>query len=276
MTPDLSVALTVYDDYDGAFFTLQSIRMHHSAFNFKIIVVDQNPESEYGKLLKSFVENIGGKYLPQTDLSGPSHGRNLCMETADTPWVLMMDCHVLLTPDALNHLRIAIETQTVLSSDLIHGPLLYDRLDDMASHWKPGWNEDCYGTWAFDVRASHEHGQPFEIPMSGVGLMVVNKDYWPTYNADFRGFGAEEWYLHRKYMLQGGRVMCIPGFRWMHRFGRMPHIKYNLNLENKLYNTFLGNIELGDIAQMETDKTYWLDRNERVTNKVLKELGQLP
>ena len=271
--PQLTVGLTVYDDYDGAFFTLNSLRLNQTTYDLQIIVVDQNPSSSYGKLLKEFVLRIGGKYVPQTNLTGPSHGRNLCVEHAETAWVLLMDSHILLTPDALNHLSIAIETGQVLPTDLIHGPLIYDDLSTLSSHWNPVWSNDAFGQWTMDERARHPFAPPFEIPMSGVCLMVFHQEHWPTYNKGFKGFGAEEWYIHRKYRKQGGRVLCVPGLRWLHRFGRMPHCNYTLTIENKIFNTLLGDLELDDQEQYVTDIQHWREFNPAATERAVTMLN---
>ena len=43
---------------------------------------------------------------------------------------------------------------------------------------------------------------------------------WPGFPAAFRGFGGEEAYIHEKFRRAGGRRLCLPWLRWMHRFGR--------------------------------------------------------
>ena len=54
MTP-LTVSMATYDDYDGCFFSIQSIRMHQDLpENTEFLVLDNNPESAHGKQLKHF------------------------------------------------------------------------------------------------------------------------------------------------------------------------------------------------------------------------------
>ena len=47
----LTIGLTVYDDYDGAYFTLQSLRMHHKevADRLEFVIINNNPNSKQGK-----------------------------------------------------------------------------------------------------------------------------------------------------------------------------------------------------------------------------------
>lgn len=248
---DITVGITTHNDYDGVFFTIQALRMYHGLTKF--IVIDQCPSSEYGKLTRRFVEKeVGGEYVPYPFQLGPSHGRNEIMRRA-SGWVLMVDGHVLLEDGAIGIAQNC--PRWIAPTDLIQGPLLYDSLDAYATHWTPGWNQECFGTWATDERLHHE--RPFEIPMQGVGLMLVHTDHWPGYNKDFRGFGGEEWYIHRKYRKQGGRTLCLPGLRWNHRFGRQPHHTYPLTRVDKIYNHFLGDIELEDAPQFREDYAHW-------------------
>lgn len=276
MKPKLTVGLTTHDDYDGVFFTINSLRLHHSEIAMKFVVVDQNPTSQYGKLTKEFVERIGGVYLQQTDRLGPSHGRNLCAAEAEDGWILLLDSHVLLEPKALKDTFKWIHSGVLRKTDLLSGPLVYDDFKSLSSHWRPGWNDQCFGTWDLDRRACDPKAQPFEIEMNGVGLMFFHKENWPGYNVEFRGFGAEEWYIHRKYRKQGGRVMCVPCLRWLHRFGRMPHASYPLLMAHKIYNHLLGNLELGDIEQYHIDFNHWNEKfpaETRHAAELLKEIN---
>jgi hypothetical protein len=61
----------------------------------------------------------------------------------------------------------------------------------------------------------------------------------------FRGFGWEEGYIHEKIRRAGGRCLCLPWFRWTHRFGRPAGIGYPLTVEEKLRNYLIGHAELG-------------------------------
>jgi len=86
----------------------------------------------------------------------------------------------------------------------------------------------------------------FEIPAQGLGLFACRKDAWPGFNPNFRGFGGEEMYIHEKVRRNGGRVMCLPGLPWWHRYGKPEGIaKYPNNLFERARNYVLGRLELG-------------------------------
>ena len=53
----LTIGICNYDDYDGLFFTIQSIRMHHAEVldDIEFVFINNNPDSEQGKAIKSFI-----------------------------------------------------------------------------------------------------------------------------------------------------------------------------------------------------------------------------
>ena len=106
-----------------------------------------------------------------------------------------------------------------------------------------------WGIWATDPRGQDPEGEPFEIPMQGLGVFSSRKAAWPGFHPGFRGFGGEEGYIHEKFRQAGGRCLCLPWLRWMHRFSRPNGVQYPLTGEDKLRNYVLGHAELGlDLA----------------------------
>jgi hypothetical protein len=91
-----------------------------------------------------------------------------------------------------------------------------------------------WGIWATDRRGKDPEGDPFEIPMQGMGVFSCRKGAWPGFNPMFRGFGGEEGYIHEKFRQAGGRCLCLPWLRWTHRFGRPAGIGHSLTVEEKL------------------------------------------
>ena len=135
--------------------------------------------------------------------------------------------------------------------DLLHGPLLYDDLRSFSTHFAPEWRGGMYGTWATDPRGTDSEAEPFEIPMQGLGLFVCRRDAWPGFNPRLHGFGGEEGYMHEKVRRAGGRVLCLPFLRWVHRFGRSNGIQYRNVWEDRIRNYGLVHDELGwDLAPM--------------------------
>ena len=103
----LTIGICVYDDYDGAFFTLQSLRMYHYEVMDRVefVVINNNPASEHGKALKNIVDTITEPktYLEYTKYSSPFI-KGKIFDIAETEYVLVMDSHVLLEPGSLKKL----------------------------------------------------------------------------------------------------------------------------------------------------------------------------
>lgn len=88
------------------------------------------------------------------------------------------------------------------------------------THWLPERRGDMYGVWDTDARGANPAGEPFEIGMQGLGWFACRRATWPGLNPRLRGSGGEEGYLHEKIRRSGGRVVCHPALRWLHRFER--------------------------------------------------------
>lgn len=67
---------------------------------------------------------------------------------------------------------------------------------------------------------------------------------WLGFNENFKGFGGEEGYIHEKFRKNGGKAICLPNFKWTHRFNRPDGVKYRLVLEDRIWNYFVGWLEL--------------------------------
>lgn len=155
---------------------------------------------------------------------------------------IVMDCHVLLAPGAVKSL-LDHWAEDPESKDILSGPLLYDDLKNISTHFDPTWRGDMYGTWETNRQAYNE-GKAFEIPMMGLGAFACRREAWPGFNEHFVGFGAEEGYIHEKFRINGGRALCIPKFGWNHRFGRPNGVPYRLVLEDRIWNYIVGWMEL--------------------------------
>jgi hypothetical protein len=109
-----------------------------------------------------------------------------------------------------------------------------------------------YGTWSEDPRGGDLSEETFEIPMHGLGLFACRRTAWAGFNPEFRGFGGEEGYIHEKMRRCGGRILCLPFLRWVHRFERPLGLPYVNRWEDRIRNYFLGFMELGlDTEEME-------------------------
>lgn len=86
---------------------------------------------------------------------------------------------------------------------------------------------------------------PFEIPGQGLGLYACRKDAWPGFNPDTWGFGGEELYIHEKFRRAGGKAVCHPDVKWVHRFPRPETPTYPNTHWYKTRNYLLEYLELG-------------------------------
>lgn len=243
----LTIGMAVYDDYDGAFFTIQSLRMHHSSVMHRVefVVIDNNPDSPAGKALKRFCSNIRQpiQYIPCTSRTSTAI-RSMIFDAARTEYVMSIDCHVLLASGAIEQLLRYYDLE-LDNGNLLQGPLLYDDLQQISTHFDLVWRDNMWGTWGTDPRGLDITGAPFEIPAQGLGLFTCRKSSWPGFNEKFRGFGGEEGYIHEKFKAIGKTTMCLPFLRWNHRFDRPNGVPYSVTLEDRLHNYLVGFIELG-------------------------------
>lgn len=239
----LTIGMATYDDYDGVFFTIQSLRMYHemcNSENVEYIVLDNNPKGPHGEATKRFITNIG-TYVPKEDKSS-SFNKYEIVKHATGKYVLIIDCHVLLVQNAINSL-LDYYLDNKNCKDLVQGPLVYDDLKNISTHFDKNWRGDMYGTWGTDHN-QYKLGKPFEIPMQGMGLCSFEKKNWPGICEHFKGFGGEEGYIAEKFRRNGGKNICLPKLGWVHRFGRPSGVKYPLVLEDRIWNYFVGWLEI--------------------------------
>lgn len=273
----LTIGMATYDDYDGVYFSVQAIRLYHPeiADDLELLVIDNHPEGSCSKPLKTLDSHIPNyRYVPLADRSGTAVRDSIFAE-ANSEFVLCMDSHVFVVPGALAGLLgyFASNPETI---DLLQGPLLYDDLSSFATHFEPAWRGGMYGHWAKDERAADPEGQPFEIPMQGLGLFACRRAAWPGFNPRFRGFGGEEGYIHEKFRRRGGRVMCLPFLRWVHRFHRPNGLPYLNRWDDRIRNYMIGFRELGlpttPIREHFRD-LIGVDVTERILQDIAIELG---
>ena len=242
----MTIGLPVYDDYDGLFFTVQALRLFHpvgAADEF--VVIDNNPRGPCAEALQALGKWVPNyRYLPFDGVTGTAIVHEMIFREARHEHVLCMDCHVMLAPGALARLA-AYFAQNPHTRDMLTGPLIYDDLKSFSSHMEPCWSTGMYGVWSNDPRATDPDAPPFEIGFHGVGLFACRKNAWPGINPLLRGFGGEEFYLHEKFRRRGGRVLCLPFLRWIHRFGRPRGVPYRNIWEDRIWNYLLIADELG-------------------------------
>ena len=267
----LTIGIPTYDDYDGLYFTLQSIRMYHQdAINdIEFVIVDNNPIGKIGEenynLTKWVQEPC--KYIKLEENKGTAAAKNHIFEHAETPYVMCIDSHILIQPKSLKKLINYYEHGSD-DGNLLQGPLVYDDFKSVSTHFDLNWRGEMWGTWGTDNRGIDVNLPPFEIQAQGMGLFSCRKDSWLKFSPLFRGFGGEEGYIHEKYRKQGKKTICLPFLRWLHRFNRPNGIPYKLTLDDKVRNYYIGFAELGKDIEEVTE--HFKDKYEPSALETLK------
>jgi Taurine catabolism dioxygenase TauD, TfdA family len=251
----LCVGMATFDDYDGTWFTIESILMHHPevAGDLSLLILDNHPEGAAADALKGLESRVPHlRYVPFRGYRSTAV-RDLIFRESEADIVCCLDSHVLLMPGALAAI-IRYFDDYPESLDLLQGPLLgEDTKTVIGTHFDPRWSDGMYGMWGTDAGIENVAGEPFDVPMQGLGMFACRRDAWPGINSRFRGFGGEEGYLHEKFRQRGGRTLCHPELGWVHRFDRPGGPPYRLNWEDRLRNYRVGWTEIGwDIASMES------------------------
>jgi len=244
----LTIGMACFDDFDGVWFSIQAARLFHPEVmaETEFLVVDNNPESAHGKAIAETRASWWSDqvtYVPFVARRGTAV-RDEIFRRARGEVVLSIDCHVLIWPGALTRLLKWLDDRPDCL-DLLQGPMALDDLRTVQTHMAPEWRSEMFGTWAADPRGQSIDAEAFEIPMHGLGLFGCRRKAWLGFSPLFRGFGAEEGYIHEKYRQAGRRTWCLPFLRWVHRFKRPAGVKYPLRLDDKIHNYLAGHAELG-------------------------------
>lgn len=272
----LTIGMATYDDFDGVYFSVQALRIYHPEIvnEIEILVIDNHPGGPCSAALKKLDLMVPGyRYVPEKGTTGTAV-RDVIFREACGEFVLCMDCHVFIFPGVLQQLLTYLDAQPECH-DLLQGPLIYDDLKTISTHFQPVWRNGMYGVWATDERGCASNAEPFDIPMQGLGLFCCRRDTWPGFNPRFRGFGGEEGYIHEKFRQNGGRALCLPFLRWLHRFERPMGVPYKNKWEDRIYNYMVGFQELGLETQTVEDHFSELlgkEPAQRIFDSVQKEM----
>lgn len=243
----LTIGMAVYDDYDGVYFTVQALRLYHEicrSSSVEFVIIDNNPSSASGQATKHFATFVPNcRYIPYT-LKTSTAVRNEIFKNSKGKYTISLDSHVMVYPHGIDKLLEYFKAFPNCKN-IIHGPLIYDYLgvESSSTHFEPTWSHGMYGRWGTN-REGLLAGKPFEIQMQGLGLFACETKNWVGFNKYFRGFGGEEGYIHEKFRMNGGQAICLPSLKWIHRFDRPNGIKYPLILEDRIWNYFVGWLEL--------------------------------
>lgn len=248
VAPTLTIGIATYDDFDGAYFTVTSLLMHHrrAMERCEIVILDNHPQGHEAASLRALALEYAAppvRYLPYTDRRSTA----VCdaiFPLARTPWVMVLDGHVLLEPGAVDALLDYIDAEPD-SPNLIQGPMVKADGEVAATHMNPGFHGDFFGVWGRDERIDDPECEPFEIPLHGLALFAMNVSRWPGFNQRFTGFGGGEGYIHEKVRQAGGVTLCLPRLRWHHRFSRPNGVPYPMSYSDRVNNYLAGWREIG-------------------------------
>ena len=244
----LTIGTCVHDDFEGLYFTLQSIRLHHKDVldRLEFVVINNNPKSPEGQEIRKLMDWIKQPLTyVEFDAFSATSLRDKIFGLANTEYVLVMDCHVLLETNSLAKLLDFYDAGKD-KGNLLQGPLVYDDIEGISTHFDLNkWGADMWGVWETDKRGRDPNSKPFEIPAQGLGLFTCRKDSWLGFNKKFRGFGGEAGYIHEKYRNAGRKTMCLPFLRWLHRFGRPLGVSYSPTIDDRFRNYMIGFQEIG-------------------------------
>jgi hypothetical protein len=156
MEQTLTIGMAHYDDYHGAYFTIQDIRkelIFHGRFDLlkkiNFVVVENNPTSVHAKKLKELKGHINNlKIVDFTERQSTSASRNKIIEEATGTFVLVMDCHVMLCPTAYTLEKLFTFMQYhPKTNDLFAGPLVHDNMSGFSTHFNDSWGSGMWGQW---------------------------------------------------------------------------------------------------------------------------------
>ena len=286
----LTIGMATYNDFDGVYFTLQSLHANHPTEEVEYLVVDNAPQRCVRT--EAVTRAVGGRYCHRPDLSGTSKPRDAVFRFAKTPWVMCIDCHVILETGAVESFLDFIRTHwDNPDKNIYSGPIVGDDGKWIATHWKRATEKGLWGVW--DIMEGYKKiwnkgiGRPafdnalhIQIDMMGLGLFAMRKDAWPGFNPLFRGFGGEEGYIHEVVRKNGGQAYCNPAVRWRHRFrdvggwDKNP-TPYPARIDDHTWNLLVGHRELGIECEAEIIQHFGKRLPTGMWDKMVEEVHRL-
>ena len=152
--PKYTIGMATYQDFHGLYFTVQALRMYHDLSDCEILIIDNCPSWEHKKEINGLLANCqaSGMLIRVIDMEEPkgtSPSRDRIFQEAFGEFVLIIDCHVLLGPDALKHFKKFCE-ENPKCNDILCGPLIMDTLNPLQlnTHFANVWRKKMWGIWS--------------------------------------------------------------------------------------------------------------------------------
>lgn len=183
----LTIGMACHRDFDGVYFTINALRLYHAEVlkRCELIVVDNDPRGPQASKLQSLLGNIHSglqssngrhvhpynvKYVSMEHGGGTTQPREEIFRQATGDAVLVLDCHVLLWPEAVQKL-LAYYEQHPTTKDILSGPLVYDTYEGFADHFQNQWRDGMWGTWGTIWRSSS--GQLVSTRQNPLGQVIL-------------------------------------------------------------------------------------------------------
>lgn len=214
----LTIGMATYDDADGVWSTLASLTRDIGKHRGRVelLVVDNNPTSEQGRITKNLCAEAGARYVPYTERTGTSGPRDHVFAQAGGGFVLCIDSHVILGPGVLDKLLGWIDWNGV-DNDLHHGRLVRSRWveqDEQPAtvwdYWTPIWGSDGMLGKMASLAKDADPTKSVPIALAGLGLFLCRRDAWLGFDPRQRHFGGEEGTIHHKFRAAGRQVLLQP------------------------------------------------------------------
>ena len=258
----LTIGMPSYHNSEQVWWTIQALRLYHDLTDCEIVVVDNVGDEKLKNLIASNNYSCV-RYEQFTEKRGTAPAKQRIFEMARGDFVLCIDSHVMLFPNAIDDLKKFI-LRMPDTANLFQGPMYYDCLINYVDRMNPRWETNFFGVWGPNMQ--NPPLTSYEIPMHGMGLFGCMRDKWLGFNPEFRGFGGEEGYIHEKYRIAGHKIILLPFLKWVHRFhDQVSEVVYPNITEERIRNYVIGWDELG-LDKTEMTNFFGLD----AINKALK------
>lgn len=179
MALKFSVGMPVFEDFNGVWMTMQALRLYFSPWVGEIIVIDNKPDGEQGKIVRDFCANAPGtRYVPFPSPVGPALAKQEVFNQAQFEHVICVDSHIMFFPTAIQAFADYYE-KFPGSKNLLHGPMANDNFVSLATHFEDLWPID-------DVEQTD--------PVTGEKTMVKKpSEMWGRWGRDLNAFPLMKW-----------------------------------------------------------------------------------
>jgi hypothetical protein len=155
----ITIGMAHHTDYHGVYFSIQDI-YKELIFNdrqdlldrLEFLIIENAKDNKHAQSVKHLknATGLGDKFrvIDLEENHGTSCTRNKLIEEANTEFVLVIDCHVFLCPvvETLDKLFDFIDQYPNIKN-LYQGPLVYDNMKVISTHFNDEWGSGMWGRW---------------------------------------------------------------------------------------------------------------------------------